>query len=264
MILIDVHAHLNHVRLEKDLPQIIERARKAGVKKIIVNGINDITNREALALSKKYDIVECAFGAYPIDALNLEKNYEEEGLKQNLNFDIDKELEYWKKHRDDFIAIGEVGLDYKEGKGYEEKQKEIFQKIIRVAEELNKPIIVHTRKAEKDAVEMLMQSNIPPDKIILHCFGGKKALIKEAADYGMNFSIPPIINRLQHFQTLVSVVPITQLLTETDSPWLGPERDKANEPANVIITIKEIAKIKKFTAEEVANTIFMRYQQIFG
>ncbi len=110
---------------------------------------------------------------------------------------------------------------------------------------------------------MLESSSIDAKKVVLHCFSGNKKLIKHAADNGWNFSIPPVIVRLQHFQMMAEIININQLLTETDAPYLSPYPGKTNEPAYVAETIKKIAEIKGFEQEEVANNIFMNFQRIF-
>ena len=109
-----------------------------------------------------------------------------------------------------------------------EKQKQVFQKLINLAEKINKPLIVHSRKAEADVIEMLENSKA---KVLLHCFCGKKSLIKKAADLGFNFSIPTNVVRAQNFQGLIKEVDINQLFAETDAPYLSPFKDKRNEPA---------------------------------
>lgn len=262
MILVDVHAHLDHKRFKKDLDQVILRAKNAGVKSIITAGVNSSTNRIALKIAEKYDIVKPSLGIYPIDALDTDKGPDEVGLARDMEpIDIDKELKWIEKNKDKCIAIGEVGLDYKIVKGKEKEQKKNFQKIINTAEKINKPIIVHSRKAESDAVEMLESSKLK--KVVMHCFNGKKSLIKRSADNGWYFSIPPIINRLQHFQMLAEIVNINKILTETDSPWLGPNRGERNEPVFVKETIKEISKIKDMDQKEVANNIYMNYTNVF-
>ena len=121
---------------------------------------------------------------------------------------------------------------------------------------------MYSNEAEVEVVEMLESSKVKD--IILHCFCGRKHLVKRAADSGWNFSIPPIIVRLQQFQIMAEIVNISQLLTETDAPYLSPYPGKRNEPAYVIETIKKISEIKKMTEEETANNIFMNYQRIFG
>lgn len=263
MLLVDIHAHLDHDKFKDDIDEVIDRAKKAGVKHIITSGVNSSTNRKILEIVKRYDIVHASFGIYPIDALakEMEKG-EASGFNRDIEpFDIDKEIEWIIKNKDKCVAIGECGMDFNFGKESEKHQRENFQKVIELAEKIKKPIIVHTRKAEPEVIEMLESSKIK--NIILHCFTGRKHLVKKAADKGWNFSIPPLIVRLQQFQIMADIVNINQLLTETDSPYLSPYPGKRNEPAFVAETIKKIAEIKKFTVEEVSNNIFMNYQRIF-
>ena len=152
--------------------------------------------------------------------------------------DVDEELKWIVKNKEKCVAIGEVGLDYKFGKGKEKQQKKVFQKVIEAVEKIKKPIIVHSRKAEFDIIDMLESSKIK--NIVLHCFCGRKHLVKRAADNGCNFSIPPIVVKLQQFQLMAELVNINQLLTETDAPYLSPYPGQRNEPAFVIETIKKI------------------------
>jgi len=263
MILVDIHSHLDHARFNKDLDEVIERAKKAGVKSIITSGVNSRTNRLVLDLANKYDIVHPSFGLYPIDALakELEQGESDGFVRDTEPIDVDKELGWIKENKDKCIAVGECGLDFHWVKDKNKEQKEVFQKVINMVEKINKPIIVHTRKAELECVEMLESSKIK--KIILHCFMGRKYLIKRAADNGWSFSIPPVITRLQHFETVTELVNINQLLTETDAPYLSPFQGQRNEPAFVEETIKKIAEIKKMNVEEVANNVWMNYQKVF-
>lgn len=263
MLLVDVHSHLDNARFKQDLDAVIERAKNAGVKTIITSGVNTATNRIILKIAEKYDIVKVSFGLYPIDALAKELEIgEASGLVRDIQpMDVDAELEWIRRNKEKCIAIGECGLDYNWITGKEAEQKKIFQKVIDTVEKINKPIIIHSRKAELDAVEMLESSKLK--KIVLHCFSAKKSLIKRAADNGWSFSIPPVITRLQHFQTLVDMVNIKQLLTETDAPYLSPFPGQRNEPAFVIETIKKIAEIKGMVDEEVASNIFMNYSNMF-
>jgi len=257
-MLVDVHAHLDHPDFKKDIDQVIERAKKAGVVGIISNGVNPESNKCVLALAKKYDIVHASFGLYPTDLLGFP---DESGMPASEPIDLDKECEYFKKHKDLFISIGEVGIDYKWDKHHHETQKKNFEKIMGLAEKTKKPLIVHSRKAEKDVIDLLESSSLK--NVLLHCFMGNKKLIQRAADKQYSFSVPAIIVRLQHFQMLVEDVGIGQLLTETDSPWLTPFPEKRNEPQYVAETIKKIAEIKKLDRDEVEKNIFMNFQQRF-
>ncbi|MBI4016427.1 MAG: TatD family hydrolase [Candidatus Aenigmarchaeota archaeon] len=263
---IDVHCHLNHKQFANDLGAVMDRARKAGVVRIICAGVNPPTNREVLELAKKNpDIVRCSLGAYPIDALNIQIfSPDEIGLSAAKNFDLHDELEFIKKNKDLIVAVGEAGLDYKwdEPKKMIEQQKKNFIKVIELCEQIKKPLIVHSRRAEADCIELLESSKLKA--VDLHCFEGNKKLIKKAVELGYCFSIPPVIRKLQHFETLVQEAPITQLLTETDSPWLSGITGERNEPANVVLTVKRIASLKEFTEEETANSILLNYKKLFN
>lgn len=262
MLLVDVHAHLDHERFKGDLDAVIERARIAGVKAIITSGVNSTTNRIVLDLSKKYEIVKASFGLYPIDALDAELQTSSGFSRDVEPLDVDAELDWIKKHKENCVSIGEAGLDYHWIQGKEKEQKITFQKVIALAEKIKKPLVVHSRKAELDAVEMLESSSLKKN-IIMHCFMGRKHLVKRAADNGWSFSIPPIIVKLQQFQLLAEIANMNQILTETDCPYLSPFPGQRNEPAYVIETVKKIAEVKGMVPEEVANAIFMNYQQLF-
>ncbi|MBU3942028.1 MAG: TatD family hydrolase, partial [Nanoarchaeota archaeon] len=228
-----------------------KRAETAGIKAIISNGINYKSNRKTLELSRKYKIVKPALGLYPDDTIKLT----EEQIKDELNF--------IEKNKDKIIAIGEVGLDYKycKKKQEQELQKEIFLKIINLSKKINKPIIVHSRKAESDVIDILKNSDAK--KVMLHCFSGKLKLIKRAAELGYYFSIPTNITHSQHFQKLAELADINKLLTETDAPYLSPYKNRRNEPSFIIEAIKKIAEIKNISINETANNIFMNYQKVF-
>lgn len=259
-MLVDVHCHLTHELFKKDLDEVIQRAKSAGVKAIVCSGVNHPTNLEALELAKKYDIIKCTLGLYPIDLLGLMPD--ETGLTRQLEpIPLEEEFEFIKKNKENIAGVGECGLDFHWDKEQHDKQKENFQKIIGFAEKLNKPIVIHSRKAEGDIIEMLQSSTLK--KVVLHCFEGRKHIIKKAIDMNYSFSIPCSILKMQHFQLLVEAAPIQQLLTETDAPWLSPFPGKRNEPANVIETVKKIAEIKVLSLEETQNLIFMNYQRMF-
>lgn len=257
--LVDVHAHLDHYKFKDDLDKVIDSAKKAGVKAIITGGVTPETNLLSLELAKKYSIVKASFGLYPIDALEAEAMRESSLAFKPFN--IDEQLDWLKKNKEKFVAVGEVGLDLHAGKDIE-RQKADFQKIIAVCEEINKPIIVHSRNAESTAVSMLENSNLK--KVILHCFGGDMELVERAKqNNGWYFSIPPSIVRNKHFKKIVKKVNMSQLLTETDCPYLSPFPGERNEPAFVAETIKKIAKEKAMEEIEVANIIFKNYQDVF-
>lgn len=258
-MLIDVHCHLDHRDFHKDLAAVVERARAAGVKVIITNGINPETNRISLELAKRFDIVRPAMGIYPIDALQNEVKSMDYPMELKP-FDVDEELAFIEQHQQDIVAIGEVGLDFQSG-DQKEMQKDVFQKLIELARKLNKPLIVHSRKAETDCVDILQSSSLK--KVVLHYFNGNFKLVKRAADNNWYFSIPTNIVRSEHFQKIVKEVDLSRLLTETDAPFLSPFRGERNEPAFVAEVAKKIAEIKGMEEKEVKNNIFLNYERLF-
>ena len=142
-----------------------------------------------------------------------------------------------------------------------EEQKEVFKKTIRLAEEIKKPLVVHTRKAEKECLDILEE--MKAKNVVLHCFMGNMKLVERAEKLGYFFSIPSIIVRLKHFQEVVSRVSLNNLFTETDAPYLSHVRGERSEPINVKETIKKIAEIKKIEDSEVEKIIFSNYQKVF-
>jgi len=262
MFLVDVHAHLDVPQFEEDLDKVIERARKAGVNVIVAQGSNHESNLAVLEIARKYpDLVKASLGMYPIDCTNVPIKAELSGkYKRETKVDVDETLRFIEKMRYQIFAIGEVGIDMKYSDDLK-TQQENFQKVIDLAKLIKKPMSVHTRQAEQEVVEQLISSGYK--KVCLHSFMGRKSVIKMAADAGFYFSIPPIIVRNEQFQQLVELVNINQLLTETDSPFLGPQANQRNEPVNVLESVKKIAEIKKFDVEETANAIFSNYQRLF-
>ena len=238
MKLIDVHAHLEHEKFGKDLDLVIERFKEAGGEFVVNSGTDPGRNRETLDLASKYDIIKCSFGMYPIG------DYE----------DVDGELAWIEEHGDDCVAIGEIGLDFDKGRGDFDKQEKLFKKMLELAKKMGKPVVIHSRKAELEAIEILEELGMKD--VVMHCFCGRKSLIKRCVENGWSFSVPPVIKRWDNFKMLVEVVPLGQLLTETDSPYLSPVVGERNEPASVLVTLKEIARIKGVSLEDVGYAVF--------
>ena len=251
-IIIDVHAHLDHPDIIDNIDDVITRAKEAGVKVIIAQGGDKASNRKVLEFSEKYDIVRPAIGIYPPDALQTEQG------DAFQPYDVEQEIDFIRSQ--DPIAIGEVGLDMSTGKDLE-AQKGIFRRMVGIAEEKNIPLIIHSRKSELHILDILEESGYK--KVVLHCFCGRKHLVKRAADLGYYFSIPTNVVKSEQFQQLVREVHISKLLTETDSPFLSPFQGRTNEPAFVIEALKKIAELKGMTLDDTANNIFMNYQDLF-
>lgn len=259
MILVDCHCHLD---LLEDLDGALQRAQEAGVKAIISNGGNAASNQKTLELAKRPSIIRPALGLYPVDILG--RAADDGGYPYgDEKTDVESEITRIGENAKDLAALGEVGLDYKQIEDEQEKeqQRQVFRRFIELAQKHGKPLIVHSRKAESDCIEML--SDLPKKLVIMHCFSGKKKLLKEGIAKGWMFTVPTNVVRSEQFKMMVELLPLNQILTETDAPFLSPYRNHPNEPAFIAESIKEIARIKDMDEREIANVIYMNYQRIF-
>jgi len=247
MKLVDVHCHLESEKFKDDLDSVIDNFKKSGGEFVVNSGTDLIRNKETLELSEKYDCVRCSFGMYPVG-----------------EHDVDSDLKWIEDHADVCVAIGEIGLDFDndERRADKEAQEKLFRKMLGLAKKLDKTVVIHSRKAELEAIEIMEELGMK--NVIMHCFCGKKSLIKRALQNGWSFSVPPAIKRWDNFKMLVEIVPLKQLLTETDAPYLGAVARERNEPANVAVTIEEIARIKGVSEEDVAEQIFINAKELFG
>ena len=244
-MLVDVHTHLDDSQFT-DLPEVIERAKKAGLGLIITQGTSLESNKKVLEICKKYSIVKPALGLAPVTFLQTSK-------------EADACFEFIEKNKP--VAIGEVGLDNHWIKDRIPEQKVIFEKFIQLAEKHKIPLSVHSRDAELETIEILESSKA---KVIMHCFGGNMKLVKRMADNGWSLSIPTSVVYDNHFQKIVELVDLNQLFTETDAPYLSPWRGKRNEPAFVAESIKKIAEIKKITTKEAEEQIEKNANHMFS
>lgn len=261
-----MHCHLTHEYYHDKLDKVIQRAKNAKLGAIVVSGVNPPTNREVLKLQEKYpEIIKVTLGLYPTDLIGIKPD--ESGLSISKKFNLKSELAFIEKNKDKIIGIGEIGLDYYWTKDPKDhlKQQENFRKIIQFAIRIKKPIIIHSRKAEKDVLQILDEEIKNKEiNVIHHCFSGKKKLVQKAADLGHYLTVPAIVKKLKQFEYLAQIVPITQLLTETDAPWLSPYPDQKNEPKNITESIKKIAEIKETTESKAAKQIWENFQNILN
>jgi len=214
---IDLHSHVDFYK-DDEIPAIVEDARKKNVL-IVDSGAHPKMNKRVLELANKYNW-KVTLGLYPIDVI---------GMKDS---EIDLELDFIRKNKNKIIGIGEVGLDFKEDLHNWDKQKEVFRKIIRFARKIDKPLIIHSRKAEKEAIEILEEEKA--EKVVMHCFSGSFKLIERIVANKWYMTIPSNVTFSEHFQKAIGMVPIEQLFCETYSPYLHPKKERNNVPGNVI------------------------------
>ena len=243
-MLVDVHCHLDLMEGKKDLDKAISNAENFSA--IITQGTGPESNRKVLEYAKKYKIVKPALGMYPDKAIELSDK------------EMEGEIKFIKKSKP--FAIGEVGLDNFRVENLE-RQKEVLKRFIKLAKELNIPIIIHSRNAEKETLDFLEENKA--EKVLMHCFSGNKELTEKGINLGCYFSIPTSIVRSKTFRKLAKRLPLNRILTETDAPYLSPIEDEPNEPAFIKHSIKKIAELKKITEEELEKIIYMNYQNLF-
>lgn len=258
---IDTHAHLNFQAFEKDLDEVIRQAQGAGVEKIINVGADLESSQRAVDLAQKYEGLSASVGIHPHHAGN-------HGNTENAKETLKKLAQYPK-----VVAIGECGLDYhsyeRGGVTAPQKQKKLFLAQIKLAQELNLPVIFHCRDAHKDILkifnfQLAIFSSI---KGVFHCFSGDEKFLKEVLNRGFYIGFDGNITykKAQNLRELVKLTPLARLLLETDAPYLPPEpfRGLRNTPANVKIIAKAIAQIKNLPGGKIAQATTQNAQTLF-
>lgn len=242
MKLVDTHAHLNFPDYATDLEIVLETARQDGVEKIICASSNLEDSQKAIEIAQKYPgIVYAAVGLHPqqTDPKNLD----------SLDTQLDKLAQL--ANLPEVVAIGECGLDYSptppgEQDRLQEEQLCLFEKQIELAKRLNLPLIIHSRKATSQTMEVLKKSFAGSDKTngVWHCYSAGKSEIKKIEELGFYFGLDGNLTYDSGLQNVVKQIPLNKILLETDSPFLSPEplRHLRNQPTNVKIIAEFLAQ----------------------
>ena len=227
--MIDSHCHLDARQFDKDREAVVDGAKKAGVSLIIDPASDFASNERIERLARDYRgyVLPCA-GIDPISCLK------------------DNKISALEKYLDNCIAVGEVGLDYYWSKD-KERQIENFEKLIDLAKEYGKPLIIHARESMGDTLDTLEKKHA--EQAILHCFSGDRAEAKRAEDLGYYISFATNIV-YRDSKSLIKDISLSIVLVETDSPYLNPNRTGRNEPKNVLAAITEIANVRELSFAE--------------
>ncbi|HEY6882174.1 MAG TPA: TatD family hydrolase [Polyangiales bacterium] len=265
MGLFDVHAHLTHPKLAPRVDELLANARAAGVTSIVCNGLNPEDNAAVLALAQRDPLVKPAFGLYPVDAVLPEMralgiDYPREA---EVEHGAEQAVQWVRDHVDQAFAIGEIGLDgYWVPEALWARQEESFRALVALAIEVDKPVIIHTRKREKRALEILQE--LGAKRVDWHCFGGKVKLARAIAEAGHWLSIPANAQRSESFTRMLESLPRDKILLETDCPYLGPDRERDNEPANVRHTLAYAAKLWHCSEDDALAQLSGNFAALFG
>lgn len=216
---------------------------------MINSGVDYSTNARSLELADKYEFISATLGLSP----NTLPEIKEPELKMLF--------EQIEKNADHAIGIGEAGLDYYHCKDAptRNQQAKVFRQVIDLAASLNKPLVIHSRDAEQQALDMVKHL----DKVIFHCYSGTLSTMKEAIDRGFYISIATNVCRSGHHQILARNVSLDRLLVETDSPFLSPRRGR-NEPSFVLDSVRLIARIRGMEPQELARITAENTKRIYN
>lgn len=246
MSYLDSHCHINGEEFFEDIDVVLNNMVLSDVKKAMIISLNPKEYQRAMTINHKNIVFKRAIGIYPEDV---------------LKYDI-KDFEEYFKEAD---AIGEIGLDYYWSKENIEKQKEVFDLQLSIAEKLNKPVIIHSRSAAQDTYDILKKHKC---RGVLHCYSGSKEMAKELIKLGYYISFAGVITFKNAKEPLevAKNISLERMLVETDSPYLAPvpKRGKRNEPANVVYTAKFIADNLNINIEEFNEIINKNYDDLFG
>lgn len=256
MELFDSHSHYNDEKFDIDREEILKQIYDFGVTKIVVAGYDVESSKKAIDLSKKHEFVYSICGISPND---IPENREDLNNQINIIRDISK---YEK-----VVAIGEIGLDYHWNTENKELQKEAFISQIKLANELNLPIVIHTREATNDTIDILKE-NLPLRRGVFHCCPLNQELVKEALKLGFYISLagPITFKNSKNADEIIKMIPIERMLIETDCPYLSPEphRGERNDSRNMIYQIEKISEVKGISKEEVAKATYENAKDIFN
>lgn len=250
--LIDTHTHIN--MLEKiSIEECIINAEKNGIKKLIISSAYPNDFDIVAELTEKYENIYGMLGVHPSEVKDWDDSL------------IEKISDLVSKNKK-IVAIGEIGLDYYWDKSFNDLQKDVFIKQIKLANSLNLPIDIHDRDAHKDTYEILKEYN-KTSKVVMHCFSGSKEFAKECIKEGYYLGIGGVVTfkNAQKLKEVVEEISLENIILETDAPYLTPVpyRGKENQPAYVKYVAEEIAKIKNISIEEVTQKTTENAERIF-
>lgn len=262
--MIDSHCHIEHM---KDAESVLDEAKNKGMKAVVTSSLNVEEAEAAFALQRKYpDFLHVCIGLHPSEIDNFQ-NISDSGNSKASREDFEKfpqledYIDYIMSKKEKLVAIGEVGLDYTWLKDEEkrEKSRQIFIQLIELSRELRLPLVIHSREAMRDTLDILKAQGAKD--VMLHCFSGNEATLEIALELGYYISFATNICWTKKHPYLAARTPIDRLLLETDAPWLDPDstadelkdknRELKNRPWKIEKSAAKIAEIKGLTKEEV-------------
>lgn len=253
---VDSHAHIDGPEYDDDRDAVITRAQESGVKTILNVGTGD-PHSDAFArtvqLAKEHENIYAAIGVHPHDA-RLYDDAAEAKLNELM------------AQSSKVIAWGEIGLDYHYDNSPREIQREVFRRQLQAANARGLPVVIHTREADADTIEILQQGQ--PQAGIMHCFSGSLELARGAMELGfyISFSGNITFKKAADLRVIAAEIPLERILVETDCPYLTPVpfRGKRNEPARVVDVARGLAEVRGMSLEEIGQVTSANFATLFG
>lgn len=287
MELFDSHAHYNDEKFDEDREEVINEVYASGVTKLINAGYSLKSSIYALQIAKKYNWMYTISGISPNDIPDSKEGLEKElnaleelisremflaesnkNCEDNILNDETKPKEKNQNRSKKIVAIGEIGLDYYWEKDLAKRkvQKKAFIMQIELANKYNLPIVIHTREAVMDTLEILKKHQVIK-KGVFHCCPLNRELVKEALKLGyyISFAGPITFKNSKNANEIIELVPLDKMLIETDSPYLSPEpnRGKRNDSRNVKYMAEKIASVRQIPVETIAKTTYENACRVF-
>lgn len=252
--LTDTHAHVDDRAFAGDRAAVLERARAAGVERIINIGADVASSRASLRLTTEHAWIWAVVGIHPSGTANI----------------CDRDYDEIRRLADDprVVAIGEIGLDYYRDRAPRHIQQEAFRRQIRLARDVGKPVVIHDRDAHDDVLRILAEEGAAEVGGVMHCFSGDGELARVCLDLGLYlaFGGPVTFSNGQRARDAALATPTDRLLLETDCPYLAPtpHRGQRNEPAYVAVVAEQIARLKGLSLPELAAETNANADRLFG
>ena len=251
--MIDSHCHLDHEPLSNEISNIIKRSKNAGIEKLLTICTTIESFKNIIKIVSLDDIIYGTFGIHPHETSSI--NVSKEQIINSV------------KNNNKIIGVGETGLDFYYNHSDKNKQIHSFKNHIEASIELNVPLIVHSRNAEKETYEVLNSYKKKKPKILMHCFTGSYSFYKEMEKLNSFFSASGIITFKNSIdlQNTFSKIPNNRLLIETDSPFLAPipMRGKKNEPSYIKYTVSKLAGLKNIEINEMISLTTNNFNNLF-
>jgi TatD DNase family protein len=252
-MIFDTHAHYDDEQFDEDRESLFASLREGGIEYVVNVGASIDTSRNTIALTEKYDFVYGAVGVHPSEAAELDDE-KFEWLREATNLPK-------------IVAVGEIGLDYYWKEPDQKIQKEWFDKQMELAKEVKLPMIIHSRDAAKDTLDMMIQANARDAGGVIHCFSYSVDMAKKYLDMGFFLGIGGVVtfNNAKKLKEVVEYAPLDMLVLETDCPYLAPvpNRGKRNSSLNLTYVVSEIARIKGIDEQEVMEVTNLNAKRLY-